>query len=127
MITNKNNIKLWKKCLILIGISLIGFGLYITFFNAMMQQMFVGTITLKADNTYTSTMGGDPDTGTWSLSADGKKFTIDSDYDDPVTLDIIEQTANSLKLQMTQTETDDLNGDSIDETVNIVVTINFTK
>jgi len=45
MITNKNNIKLWKKCLILIGISLIGFGLYITFFkNTSFFALFANLI-----------------------------------------------------------------------------------
>lgn len=34
MITNKNNIKRWKSCLVLIGILLIGFGIYITFFKS---------------------------------------------------------------------------------------------
>lgn len=93
-------------------------------FNSIMQQSFTGTIQLKSDNTYIDNMGGDTDTGTWSISSDNKKLTISSSSGTPVTLDVIELTSSKLHLMGTETETEDLNGDSAPET--IIVTINLT-
>jgi hypothetical protein len=96
-------------------------------FNQQMQQSFTGTIQMKSDNTYTSTMGGTPDTGTWSLSSDNKKLTIDSSTDSPVILDVIELTSSKLQLRGTDTQTEDLNGDDTPETINVTIDLIFTK
>ena len=49
---------------------------YTALFNLMFQQQFSGTIQIKSDGTYTSDIGGTTDSGTWSLSDDGKELTI---------------------------------------------------
>jgi hypothetical protein len=100
---------------------------YTALFNAQMQQSFSGTIQLKSDHTYTATMGGETDTGTWSLSSDGKKLTIDSSTDVPMIADVVELTSSTLHLQGTETETDDLNDDGTDETIIVTVDLTFTK
>ena len=56
---------------------------------------------MKSDNTYTATLGGEADSGTWSLSSDGKKLTIDSSTEEPMILDVIELTSSRLHLQGT--------------------------
>jgi hypothetical protein len=96
-------------------------------FNQQMQQSFTGTFQMKSDNTYTSTMGGTPDTGTWSLSSDNKKLTIDSSTDSPVILDVIQLTSSTLHLQGTETETEDLNDDGTLETITVSIDLTFTK
>jgi hypothetical protein len=96
-------------------------------FDQQMQQAFTGTIQMKSDNTYTSTIGGDNDSGTWSLSSDNKKLTIDSSTGSPETLDVIQLTSSTLHLQGTDTQTDDLNGDDTPETIIATVDLNLTK
>ena len=100
---------------------------FVDLFNTMMQQAFTGTIQMKSDNTYTGTLGGEADTGTWSLSSDGKKLTIDSSTEEPMVLDVIELTSSVLHLQGTETETDDLNDDGTPETITITVDLTFIK
>lgn len=97
------------------------------YFNLLMQEGFSGTIQLKSDKTYTSTLGGDPDSGTWSLSSDGKKLTIDSATDDPFTLDVIELTSDKLILEIVETIEEDLNGDDIPEEITVTIEMTFNK
>ena len=58
--------------------------------NAVLAMQFTGTIEINADNTYEADMGGESDSGTWSLSADNEKLTIDSDTEPPMIFDLIE-------------------------------------
>jgi hypothetical protein len=99
----------------------------INLFAAILQQFITGTITVKSDNTYTDTLGGTPDSGTWSLSADEKKLTIDSSTEDPVTMDVLELSSSKMILESTETIPDDLNNDGTDETVIVTLTITFNK
>jgi hypothetical protein len=101
--------------------------LYATVLTELIKQGFTGTIQIKSDNTYTSNIGGEADSGTWILSADSKKLTIDSSTDVPMIFDIVELTAKNLKIKMEQTESEDLNEDDIPESINIKAEINFTK
>jgi hypothetical protein len=100
---------------------------YTALVNVALMQSFTGTIQFKSDGTYTATLGGKQDSGTWSLSADGKKLTIDSSTADPITGDITVLTSNKLTVALTTTENQDLNGDGIPEVLTITVTIPFTR
>jgi hypothetical protein len=100
---------------------------YETLFNEQMKQSFTGSIVVKSDNTYSSTMGGESDTGTWSLSSDKSTLTIDSDKDVPVTVDVIELTGSKLHLQQVQTTQEDINQDTIPETITVTVDLYFKK
>jgi len=111
----------------IMGLTTAEAQLYINFFNLTMQQSFTGTVQLNSDNTYTSTMGGNDDSGTWNLSADGTKLTIDSGTGDPMIFDIIELTSNKMQLQILEAINEDLNGDEIPELINTTILVNFTK
>jgi hypothetical protein len=100
---------------------------YTTIVNLALMQGFTGTIQFKSDNTYTATLGGAPDSGTWSLSADGKKLTIDSNTASAETADIVELTSNKLSVALIDTESEDLNSDGTPETMTVNVTIPFTR
>ncbi len=100
---------------------------YTAIANIALMQTFSGTIQFKSDNTYTANLGGTPDSGTWSLSADGKKLTIDSSSDDPVTADITELSSNKLTVTLTEIINEDLNDDGTDENITVNVTIPFTR
>lgn len=98
-----------------------------TLFNEQTKQFFTGTFTIKSDNTYTSNMGGTPDSGTWTLSADRTKLTIDSDTDDPYTVDVIEITKSKLHFQTVGTISEDLNDDGTNELITSTIDLFFKK
>jgi hypothetical protein len=92
-----------------------------------LEDDFSGTIQVRDDQTYTSTLGGESDSGTWSLSSDRKKLTIDSETDGPFVFDVAELTSSTMKLQASDTYTDDFNGDEVPETMTIDIELSFTK
>lgn len=100
---------------------------YTAIVNATVLQSFTGTIQFKSDNTYTTNLGGTTDTGTWSLSSDAKKLTIDSNTDSPEVYDVTVLTSNKLTLKLTGTESEDLNSDGTPETLTISVELPFTR
>lgn len=55
-----------------------------------LEPEVTGSLTLNSDNTYDSSFGGGTDSGTWSLSADGKTLTLFEGQDE------IEITINSI-------------------------------
>lgn len=109
------------------GLSATEAQMYTNLFTQGIQQGFTGTIQIKADGTYSANMGGGTDTGTWSLSPDGKKITIDSSTDSPATYDVVELTANLLHLNISESETEDLNDDGTPETIEMTIDVKFTK
>jgi hypothetical protein len=100
---------------------------YTALFNLLMQQEFMGSITIKEDGTYSSTMGGSTETGTWVLSDDEKTLTITPSGSDPVTVNIVEKTSDQMKAQISTTIEQDLNADGIDETVSVDIELTFTR
>jgi hypothetical protein len=109
------------------GLSAAQAAQYAGIVNLALLQSFTGTIQFKSDNTYTATLGGTPDSGTWSLSADGKKLTIDSNSEAPVIADVNTLTSNNLSVSITDTTSEDLNSDGTPETLTVSVTIPFTR
>jgi hypothetical protein len=110
-----------------LGLSPTEAAQYNNLFTTGIQEGFTGTIQFKSDNTFTTNMGGEPDSGTWSLSDDGNKLTVDPATDVPMTFDIIELTANKLRFKMVESSSDDLNGDEIPETMTITIELSFTR
>ena len=95
--------------------------------NLALMQAFTGTIQFKSDNTYTSNLGGKSDSGTWSLSADGKKLTINSSTSAPEILDVTVLTSSKLSVKLTNSVSEDLNNDGTPETIIINVELPFTR
>ncbi len=96
-------------------------------FKAALTQQFTGTIEIKSDNTYSATMGEESDTGTWSLSSDYKKLTLDSDADETVVLDIISLTSSKAVMGLTQAISEDLNDDDVPEDISVTVELKLEK
>ncbi len=96
-------------------------------FGAALAQQFTGTIEIKADNTYTATMGDDSDTGTWSLSSDYKKLTLDSDADETVVLDVISLTSAKAVMGISEEISEDLNEDEVPEDISVTVEMTLEK
>ncbi len=109
------------------GLSNVVAQTYADAFSQTSQQALAGTLDIKKDGTYTSTMGGSTDSGTWSISADGKTLTIDSNNDVPYTFNIVELTSNKLHITMTENDSEDLNGDGTPETITITADITLTR
>jgi len=98
------------------------------FFTTTIEQSFSGTIQLKSDNTYRSDLGGESDSGTWSLSDDRKKLTITSTVDGPTTMDVIELTSSRLHLRGTEIRNVDFDTDGSYETnLSVVYDLIFNK
>ncbi len=100
---------------------------YTNLFNQTAQQSIAGSFQVKSDGTYTSTLGGTNDTGTWKLSSDGKTLTVDSSSELPITFNVVDLTSNKLHVTFSQTDSEDLNGDGIPETITINIDLTFTK
>lgn len=100
---------------------------FTTLFNQSIQQSFTGTIQFKSDGTYTANLGGSADSGTYTLSADGLKLTIDPSTDVPMTFDVVELTSSKLRFSLTESESQDLNDDGTPETITVSVDLTFTK
>lgn len=109
------------------GLSAAQAAQYAGIVNLALMQSFTGNIQFKSDNTYTATLGGKADSGTWSLSADGKKLTISSNSAAPVVADVNQLTSNKLSVSLTDTTSEDLNSDGTPETITVSVTIPFTR
>jgi Lipocalin-like domain (DUF4923) len=100
---------------------------YTNLFNQTAQQSIAGSIQVKSDGTYTSTLGGTNDTGTWKLSSDSKTLTVDPSSGTPITFNVVELTSSRLHVTFTQTDSQDLNGDGVPETITINIDLTFTK
>lgn len=100
---------------------------YTDLIEQVMAQSFAGTITIKSNGTYTSNMGGESDSGTWSLNGDKTELTITSSTDGPMTFDVVQLTSSKLQISAIEITSEDLNGDDIPETLNVEVNINFSK
>lgn len=130
--TTTSTVKVGTKTLTQYFIDVVGLdasqaALFTTVFDESIKQSFTGTILIKSDKTYTSTLGGSNDAGTWSLSADAKKLTFTSNTDGPTTFDVLELTSTNVQLQISEVESEDLNGDNIPETINVTVKLSFNK
>ena len=100
---------------------------YTTIVNATIQQSLNGTIQIKSDNTYTSTLGGANDTGTWILNSDGTKITVTSSSGGTEVFDILQLTSSVLKIRLTNQLSEDLNNDGIPETITISADVTLNK
>ncbi len=93
-----------------------------------LKNNFEGTVDMKSDGTYVSTFGDETIDGTWSLSSDGKKLTLDAGTTDEITMDIVELTSNTLKLAFSETETtEDIDGDDVNDELKIDIEMTLTK
>lgn len=101
--------------------------LAVVVFEGIVEDNFAGTLEMKSDNTYNSNFGGDSETGTWSLSSDRKQLTIDPASDEPFTMEVRELTSGSLKLEGSETVSEDLNEDAVPEVINVDYVLNFTR
>jgi hypothetical protein len=109
------------------GLSQADANTYTAMFNLLFAEAFTGTITVKSNNTYTSTLGGEPDSGTWSLNSDKTELTIDSTDGDPMTLEVIELTSSKLRIHGSETVSEDLNSDGTPENIIVDIELVFTK
>ena len=95
--------------------------------NQTIQQSFTGTIQFKSDNTYSSTLGGKNDTGTWSLNSGGTQLTINSSSSGTQVFDIVQLTSSVLKVGVTNQISEDLNSDGTQESITVTADVTFNK
>jgi hypothetical protein len=102
-------------------------ALYASIVEQTVQQFFTGTITVKSDHTFTDNFGGTTETGTWSLNSDETQLTITPSTGDPMTFEVVELTSSKLVLHVSETQSVDLNGDEVDESLIIDGQLTFNK
>jgi hypothetical protein len=95
-----------------------------TMANSYATEAMNGTIEFKSDGTYSTTSDQGTTTGTWDLSSDKKKLTLDAGTSDEVIIDVKSLTSSKLVLTETDTQTEDVNADNTPDT--LVSTINIT-
>jgi hypothetical protein len=98
--------------------------------EAFEEDALAGTIELKDDNTYTSSIGVDAaETGTWALSADGKELTLTPDIanEEETVLDVVSANSSSLVVSFAEEMLEDLDDDGTEELLIINMTINLAK
>jgi len=85
-------------------------------------------ITIKSNGTYliTDPSSGNDD-GTWELSGDGKTLTLDKGTVDEMVFDIVSLTSSTLVIISNQEVEDDLNDDSVNETMAISIEMTLNK
>ena len=100
-----------------------------TAFSQGFANGFDGTVEMKADNTYIAEFGDDPtETGTWELLEGGTVLRLlETGEDTPTVLDIISLTSSRMVLEFSETESDDLNFDGIDEELTILIEMTLQK
>jgi hypothetical protein len=95
--------------------------------NQTIQQSFSGTIQIKSDNTYSATLGGKNETGTWNLNSDGTQLTIVSGSSGTQVFDIVQLTSSVLKVRLTNQVSEDLNSDGTPESITVTADVTFNK
>lgn len=100
-----------------------------TMVESMIKLSITGTIDIRADKTYTSVLGGETETGTWSQSADGKVFTIYDNTDDEFVATINTLTATMANIAFVYDTYQDLDMDAAtpDILLNITGTITLSR
>lgn len=109
------------------GVSQADAQMLTNLFTITMQQAFEGTITFNSDKTFTSNLGGESDSGTWSLNDDADELTLDSGNGESIVLDVESLTGEQLRLTWQETGTEDLNDDTIPEQITVDVDLTFEK
>jgi hypothetical protein len=96
-------------------------------FDQTVSQAFSGTINFKSDGTYTSTLGGQDDSGKWTLNDNKDKLTVDSSTDDPIILNVTKLTNNHLVLGWADAASQDINNDNVAENIAVNIIMYLRK
>jgi hypothetical protein len=85
------------------------------------------SITFNADGTYVLRDGSSEETGTYSLQNNESQLTLAPEDGDPIIFAVSELTNNTLTLESSQEEMQDINSDGVDEDIEIFFQISFVK
>ncbi len=100
---------------------------YVTLLTSEMTSL-AGTVELKEDGTYETNFDGeDTYTGVWELSSDKTTLTMDKGTEDEMIFDVVTLTDSSLTLETTDSESMDMDLDGTNETMEMIMTMNFTR
>jgi len=102
---------------------------YAILFESLLVSTFNGTIEFKDDNTYVSNIAGEMEEGTWQLSSNGDKITLDTGTTEETVITVITLTENTLKLSLSTSELANIDDESPipDLDISIAVEMTLTK
>lgn len=97
------------------------------FIGSAIEEDVTGTASFKEDGSYTMITNGETQNGTYKMSDDNSKMTMDEDTADEIIFDIITLTSTKLEFSFTETEVDDFDEDGTADTLKINVSMVLTK
>ncbi len=100
----------------------------VDFFESSLEPDLTGSLTLNADNTYSSDFVGGSDSGTWSLSADGTTLTL-IEGEDTIVITINSITSSTWNATLSDTFLVDVDSDpgTPDVSVRVEADVILTK
>jgi hypothetical protein len=95
---------------------------------ASVQYRFNGTLEFNSDGSYiTENDNGATEEGTWSINSDGTVLTLNAGTSQEFYFDVLTSTSNSLVLNRTETESQDIDFDGTTEEVSTVFDLTLSK
>ncbi len=88
---------------------------------------FTGTLTVNSDGTYSTDIGGESDSGEWTLNGDVLTITSEDPDEDIQMLTVTTLNSSTLVVEQTDTEGIDVDDDGSEETLAITLEISFSK
>jgi hypothetical protein len=107
------------------GLSAEDANIAVALFEALIKTSLSGTVEFKDDHTFVANFGGDPETGTWELSSDGKTLILDPGGPDEVIMTVNTLTESTLDIDFSQVTFEDLDDDPATPDVEITIDINM--
>ena len=96
--------------------------------TASVQNSFDGTIEFKSDGTYTAENDNtSTEEGTWSINSEGTVLTLDGGTSEEFYFDIVTSTSNSLVLNRTETQSQDIDFNGTIEEVSTIIDLTLSK
>ena len=96
-------------------------------FATFYETELTGTMEFKSDGTYKAIDDGDTTEGTWELSSDKTKIIMDKGTADEDEASIISFSSSKMTLEISMSETMDVDGDEVDDTLLIKMRVNLSK
>ena len=93
------------------------------------DEGFVGTVEMKADNTYVAQFGDDPaENGTWELTVDGTMLKLLEEGESEATeLKLISINSTTMILEYDESEFIDFDQDGVEEEITLLIEMTLTK
>lgn len=109
-----------------LGMSGLEAEAFAALYDAFLQESFGGTVEFRDDNTYSFTVAGDAENGTWSLNSKGNEIIMNGATQDEMIITILELTGTTLKVSYDELSMQDLDSNPETPDVQVAMKIEMT-